>query len=71
MNADDAFEKIANDALQQFLKKNPEWATFLGFHEPYDKLLSNGSIELVYENLKLLEEWLAKIQTEIDFDELN
>ncbi len=71
MNADDAFEKIADDALQQFLNKNPEWATFLGLHDPYDKLLSNGSIELVHENLRLLEEWLHKIQTKIDFDELN
>ena len=71
MNADEAFEKLAEEALQQFLEKNPEWATFLGFHDPYDKLLSDGSIEQVYENLKLLEEWLNKMQTTINFDELN
>ncbi len=71
MNVDEAFEKLAQEGLQQFLDKNPEMATFLGFHEPYDKLLSDGSIEQVYENLKLLEKWLNKMQTTINFDELN
>ena len=71
MNADEAFEKLAQEGLQQFLERNPEWATFLGFHEPYDKLLSNGSIEEVYENLKLMEHWLAKMKKTIAFDELN
>ena len=71
MDADETFEELAQEALQRFLEKNPEWATFLGFHDPYDKLLSDGSIEQVYENLKLLKEWLSKIQTTIDFDELN
>jgi len=71
MNVDEAFEKLTQEALEQFLQKNPEYATFLGFHEPYDKLLSNGSIEQVYENLKLLKIWLNKMQTTINFDELN
>lgn len=71
MNVDEAFEKLTQEALHQFLEKNPEWATFLGFHEPYDKLLSNGSIEEVYENLKLLEDWLTKMKKTINFDELN
>ena len=71
MNVDEAFEKLAQEGLHQFLDKNPEMATFLGFHEPYDKLLSDGSIEQVYENLKLLEKWLNKMQTTINFDELN
>ncbi|MDH5266967.1 MAG: DUF885 family protein, partial [Candidatus Bathyarchaeota archaeon] len=71
MNADEGFEKLTQEALQQFLERNPEYATFLGFHEPYDKLLSNGSIEQVYENLKLLKIWLNKMQTTINFDELN
>jgi len=71
MNVDEAFEKLAQEGLQQFLDKNPEMGTFLGFHEPYDKLLSDGSIEQVYENLKLLEKWLNKMQTTMNFDELN
>jgi len=62
MNADEEFEKLTQEALQQFLERNPEYATILGFHEPYDKLLSNGSIEEVYENLKLMENWLNKIK---------
>ena len=71
MNVDEAFEKLTQEALQQFLERNPEYATFLGFHEPYDKLLSNGSIEEVYENVKLMEHWLNKIKKTINFDELS
>jgi len=71
MNGDEAFEKHTQEALQQFLERNPEDATFLGFHEPYDKLLSNGSIEEVYENLKLTEDWRTKMKQTINFDELN
>jgi uncharacterized protein (DUF885 family) len=71
MNADEAFEKLTKEGLQQFLDRNPESATILGFHEPYDKLLSNGSIEEVYENLKLMEHWLDKMKKTIDFDQLN
>ena len=71
MNGDEAFEKHTQEALQQFLERNPEEATFLGFHEPYDKLLSNGSIEEVYENLKLMEDWRTKMKQTINFDELN
>ncbi len=71
MTADERFEQLVQEALQQFLEKNPEWATFLGFHEPYDELLSDGSIEQVYENLELFKEWLNKMQTTISFDALN
>ena len=71
MNGDEAFEKQTQEALQQFLERNPEEATFLGFHEPYDKLLSNGSIEEVYKNLKLMEDWRTKMKQTINFDELN
>ncbi len=71
VNADEAFEKLAGEALKQFMDENPEWATFLGFHDPYDKLLSHGSIEQVYKNLKLLEEWVQKIRKTVSFDELN
>ncbi|UCF58455.1 MAG: DUF885 domain-containing protein [Candidatus Bathyarchaeota archaeon] len=71
MSDDEAFEKHTQEALQQFLKRNPEEATLLGFHEPYDKLLSSGSIEEVYENLKLMEAWRTKMKQTINFDELN
>lgn len=54
MNVDEVFEKLAQEGLQEFLEMNPGWATFLGFPEPYDKLLSNGSVEEVCENLKLM-----------------
>jgi len=71
MDANEAFEKLADEALKQFVDENPVWATFLGFHDPYDRLLSDGSIEQVYENLRLMEEWLEKIRKTVDFDALD
>ena len=71
MNADEVFEKLAEEALKQFMDENPEWATFFGFHDPYDKLLSHGSIEQVYKNLRLMDEWVQKIQKTVSFDALN
>lgn len=71
MNADERFEQIVQETLDKFLENNPEWATFLGFHDPYDKLLSKGSIEKVYENFKIFEEAWNKMQKTIDFNSLN
>jgi len=71
MDADKKFEKINWEMLQKFMDKNPEMATFLGFHDPYDKLLGDASLKAVYENLELLEEWRRKIEENIDYDSLS
>ncbi len=71
MNADEKFEKLNDEMLKRFIDKNPEMATFLGFHDPYDKLLSDGSLEAVYENLELLKEWRDRTRKEIDFEALS
>jgi len=71
MNMDEEFEKINSEMLQKFLDKNPEMGTFLGFHDPYDKLLGNASLKAAYENLELLEEWRRKIKENIDYESLS
>ena len=65
------FEKLSDEMLKRFMDKNPEMATFLGFHDPYDKLMSDGSLESVYENLELLKEWRDRVREEINFESLS
>ncbi|MEM2952733.1 MAG: DUF885 domain-containing protein [Candidatus Bathyarchaeia archaeon] len=71
MNADEAFEKLAKEMLEQFLDKNPDFATYLGLHEPYDYMLPKGSTEKIVENLQLMEEWLKRLNMNINRAELN
>lgn len=71
LNADEAFEKLAKEMLEQFLDKNPDFATYLGLHEPYDYMLPKGSTEKIVENLQLMEEWLKRLNMNINRAELN
>ena len=71
MGADELFEELSQKALNRFLDKNPDSATFLGLHEPYDYLLPNGSSELLVENLRLLEEWIKKLKETVRYEELS
>lgn len=71
MGADKDFEKLFKEAFDKFLKKNPGMATQIGLHDPYDKLLPDGSRDGVFENLKLLKEWRDKMRETIDFGSLN
>ena len=65
------FKKLSQEMLDKFLEKNPDFATFLGLHEPYDYLLPNGSTETLLENLRLLEEWIKRIDETVRKEELN
>ena len=71
LNADEKFEKLNDEMLKRFTDRNPDIATFLGFHDPYDKLLPDGSLEAVYENLELLKEWRDRMREEINFESLS
>lgn len=55
----------------KFFEKNPDFATYLGLHEPYDYLMPSASTELLEENLHLLEEWIRTLKETIKHDELN
>jgi uncharacterized protein (DUF885 family) len=71
MNADEMFEKLSQEILDKFLEKNPDFATYLGLHDPYDYLLPKGSTDLLLENLQLMEEWIRRLNETINRDELN
>jgi len=71
LNADEMFEKLSQEMLDKFLEKNPDFATYLGLHEPYDYLLPNGSTERLVETLRLIEEWIKRLNETIRREELN
>jgi uncharacterized protein (DUF885 family) len=71
MSADEIFEKFTKEFLEKFFEKNPDFATYLGLHEPYDYMLPKGSTERLLENLKLMEEVLARLREAINPAELS
>lgn len=71
LNADEMFEKLNQEMLDDFLEQNPDYATFLGLHEPYDYLLPKGSTERLVGNLRLLEEAIKRLNETIRKEELN
>ncbi|MEM2118694.1 MAG: DUF885 domain-containing protein, partial [Candidatus Bathyarchaeia archaeon] len=71
MNADETFEKIVNEALDKLLANNPDMATSLGLHDPYDYFLPNASTEQILADLKLMEQAVEKLKASVNRDELN
>lgn len=65
------FGDFCQKMLNKFLEKNPDWATFLGLHEPYDYLLPNGSTQTLVENLQLMEESIKRLNETMRKEELN
>lgn len=57
MGTVNAFDKINEDMLAEYLFLNPETATLLGLHEPYDYQMPHGGPERIEKNLALLERW--------------
>jgi len=71
LGANENFQKLSQEMLDKFLEKNPDFATFLGLHEPYDYLLPNGSTKTLVENLHLMEEWIKRLNASVGKEELN
>jgi len=65
------FEKFTRDFLEKFLEENPDFATYLGLHEPYDYMLPKGSTERLLGNLKLMEEGLTRLRENVNPAELS
>jgi uncharacterized protein (DUF885 family) len=71
LSVDERFEKLSWEMFERLMAKNPHFATFIGLHEPYDKLLPHGGKKNIFESLGLLEEWLSRLREEIDFEALS
>jgi uncharacterized protein (DUF885 family) len=71
LNADETFENITKEMITKFLEKNPDLATSLGLHDPYDHLLPNASTQNFLENLRLEEAWIRQLKDRVDYEELS
>jgi uncharacterized protein (DUF885 family) len=71
LNADEKFEKLTEEMLKKFLDDNPDYATELGLHEPYDYLLPDGSSARFAKNVELEKEWLKRLKETVKREELN
>jgi uncharacterized protein (DUF885 family) len=71
LDANKKFEELTQQMLKKFLEKNPDFATHLGLHDPYDYLLPDGSTERLRENLRMAEEWIKQLRETIIREELN
>jgi len=70
LGANEDFERINGEMFQKLLELNPDFATHLGLHDPYDDLLPDGSTANVEQNLKLIEEWVQRLKKEVRREEL-
>jgi uncharacterized protein (DUF885 family) len=71
LNADEIFNNLSKQMLDKFLQINPDYATFLGLHEPYDYLMADGSSERLRQNLLFMEEWLRTLRKTVKNEELS
>ena len=71
MSADQKFAELTKEMIDEFLTYNPDLATELGLHDPYDYLLPDGSTTRLLENLELEEKWLNRLKDNFKKQELN
>jgi len=71
MNADQKFDQLTKEMIDKLLETNPDYATQLGLHDPYDYLLPDGSTRLLLENLEFEKGWLNRLKETVKFEDLN
>jgi len=71
MSVDDKFDRLTEEMVDKFLESNPDFATELGLHDPYDYLLPDGSTTRLLKNLELEEQWLNRLKESFERRELN
>ena len=71
MNANQKFEELKQEMFSEFFKKNPDFASYLGLHDPYDKLLPKGDTSHILENLEMLEKYVKRMKEAFDYNDLN
>lgn len=71
LSADQRFDELTKEMIDKFLEFNPDYATELGLHDPYDYVLPDGSTARLLKNLKLEEQWLKRLKETVKRRELN
>ncbi|HTF57920.1 MAG TPA: DUF885 domain-containing protein [Planctomycetota bacterium] len=62
MNANRHFEKLGARFFQEWVKRNPILGSSLGYHDEYDELMPDGSIERELDDHRLFARWIAEFQ---------
>jgi len=71
MSADEKFDRLTEEMVNKFLESNPDLATELGLHDPYDYMLPDGSTTRLMKNLETEEQWLKRLKETFERRELN
>jgi uncharacterized protein (DUF885 family) len=71
LSADQRFDEVTKEMIDKFLECNPDYATELGLHDPYDYVLPDGSTARLLKNLELEEQWLNRLKETVKRRELN
>lgn len=71
LSADQRFDEVTKEMIDKFLECNPDYATELGLHDPYDYVLPDGSTTRLLKNLELEEQWLNRLKETVKRRELN
>ena len=71
VNVDEMFEKIGQEMMNRFFENNPDYATQVGLHEPYDYLLPKGSADRYVKDLELMRETLERLSNTVKREQLN
>ena len=68
---DERFEKLNMEMFQEFMEKNPHYATLFGLHDPYDWLMPDGSSKNVFDSLDLTKRWEDRMKKTVDYNRLS
>ena len=71
MKEDEKFEKLTLEMFTKLMEENPEYATFLGLHDPYDKQLADRSSKNVFRSLELSKQWVDKMKATLRYGTLS
>ncbi len=63
MNEDEQFDEIIKEALDKLLESNPDFATQIGLHEPYDHLLPNATTPKILADIQLMEQAINRARS--------
>ena len=69
--ASPAFDTLNERMLIRLCEINPDMATILGKHDPYDHLLPHGGVKRLEDNLAMLIEWTAQAEEAAEDEQLS
>ncbi|UCE81197.1 MAG: DUF885 domain-containing protein [Methanobacteriota archaeon] len=69
--ASPAFDALNERMLHRLFDINPDMATILGRHDPYDHLLPHGGVRRLEDNLALLRDWAQEAKRVSDGEQLS